>query len=255
MQHGALTGYIDVAQIALYVFWLFFAGLVYYLRREDKREGYPLVTERPGHVLDGFPVRPPPKVFVMGDGRQVLVPRSDDPEPEINAQPLFPWPGAPLEPLGNPMLSGSGPASITLRLDKAEYMEEVHDLRIVPLRVATDHGLDEESPDSRGHQVVAADGVVAGTVADLWIDRSETLIRYVEVTLIGGGRTVLVPKNLARVDLAGVVHVESILASQFNDAPTLASPNEVTWREEERIQAYFASGHLFATPSRIGPLL
>lgn len=34
--------YIDGAQIALYAFWIFFAGLIYYLRREDKREGYPL---------------------------------------------------------------------------------------------------------------------------------------------------------------------------------------------------------------------
>ena len=33
---------VDVTQIVLYAFWLFFAGLVYYLRREDKREGYPL---------------------------------------------------------------------------------------------------------------------------------------------------------------------------------------------------------------------
>ena len=34
MQTGAITGYIDVAQIALYVFWVFFAGLIYYLQRE-----------------------------------------------------------------------------------------------------------------------------------------------------------------------------------------------------------------------------
>ncbi len=43
---GAITGYIDVAQMALYAFWLFFAGLIYYLHREDKREGYPLVSDR-----------------------------------------------------------------------------------------------------------------------------------------------------------------------------------------------------------------
>ena len=46
MQAGAITGYIDVAQIALYAFWIFFAGLIFYLRKEDKREGYPLITER-----------------------------------------------------------------------------------------------------------------------------------------------------------------------------------------------------------------
>ena len=28
-----ITQYFDVAQLALYAFWIFFAGLVYYLRR------------------------------------------------------------------------------------------------------------------------------------------------------------------------------------------------------------------------------
>ncbi|HKK51252.1 MAG TPA: photosynthetic reaction center subunit H, partial [Myxococcota bacterium] len=32
MPTGALTGYIDVAQVVLYVFWIFFAGLIFYLR-------------------------------------------------------------------------------------------------------------------------------------------------------------------------------------------------------------------------------
>jgi photosynthetic reaction center H subunit len=42
MTTGAITGYIDVAQITLYAFWIFFAGLIYYLLQENKREGYPL---------------------------------------------------------------------------------------------------------------------------------------------------------------------------------------------------------------------
>ena len=42
MQDGA---YLDVAQVTLYVFWIFFACLIYYLRREDKREGYPLDSD------------------------------------------------------------------------------------------------------------------------------------------------------------------------------------------------------------------
>ena len=35
-------GNVDLAQISLYAFWLFFAGLVIYLQRENMREGYPL---------------------------------------------------------------------------------------------------------------------------------------------------------------------------------------------------------------------
>ena len=35
MPKGAITQYIDVAQVVLYVFWVFFFGLIFYLRRED----------------------------------------------------------------------------------------------------------------------------------------------------------------------------------------------------------------------------
>ena len=59
---------IDVAQIVLYAFWLFFAGLVYYLRREDKREGYPLVSPR--GPVQGWPVTPGPKSFVPREGEE-----------------------------------------------------------------------------------------------------------------------------------------------------------------------------------------
>ncbi len=57
-----ITEYIDVAQVVLYVFWFFFFGLIYYLRREDKREGYPLESERSAHItVQGFPPMPEPK--------------------------------------------------------------------------------------------------------------------------------------------------------------------------------------------------
>ena len=38
MNQGAITSSIDVAQVTLYLFWFFFAGLLYYLRREDKHQ-------------------------------------------------------------------------------------------------------------------------------------------------------------------------------------------------------------------------
>ncbi len=58
-----ITSNIDFAQVLLYAFWLFFAGLIYYLRREDKREGYPLHGDR-GERVDGFPITPGPKRWV-----------------------------------------------------------------------------------------------------------------------------------------------------------------------------------------------
>jgi hypothetical protein len=50
MGTGAITQYIDVAQVAFYIFLLFFIGLVIYLTLESKREGFPLETERFGQV-------------------------------------------------------------------------------------------------------------------------------------------------------------------------------------------------------------
>ena len=51
------------------------------------------------------------------------------------------------------------------------------------------------------------------------------------------------------------VNVRAILASQFADVPAIANPNEVTKREEDRIVGYYAGGTLYATPSRMGPVL
>ena len=66
---------IDGAQIALYAFWLFFAGLIIFLRREDKREGYPLESERSAHItVQGFPSIPSPKTFNLADGTTVMAP-------------------------------------------------------------------------------------------------------------------------------------------------------------------------------------
>lgn len=61
--------HLDGAQITLYAFWLFFFGLVYYLRKEDKREGYPLEGDN-GRPVQGFPVVPPKKTYIAQDGKE-----------------------------------------------------------------------------------------------------------------------------------------------------------------------------------------
>ena len=67
----------------------------------------------------------------------------------------------------------------------------------MPLRVATDFSVEHPDPDPRGMNVVGADGAVGGVVRDLWVDRSEALIRYleVEVPAAGGARRVLLPST------------------------------------------------------------
>ena len=63
-----IVGRLDVAQLMLYGFWLFFFALVYYLRREDKREGYPLVSPR--GPVKGWPSPPGPKEFIPREGER-----------------------------------------------------------------------------------------------------------------------------------------------------------------------------------------
>ena len=39
----------------------------------------------------------------------------------------------------------------------------------------------DRDPDPRGMPVIGADQKVAGTVKEVWVDRSEIMIRYLEV--------------------------------------------------------------------------
>ncbi|MGB0383136.1 MAG: hypothetical protein ACPGJH_09720, partial [Alphaproteobacteria bacterium] len=38
-------GETDLATLSIWLFWLFFAGLIYYLQTENMREGFPLVND------------------------------------------------------------------------------------------------------------------------------------------------------------------------------------------------------------------
>jgi photosynthetic reaction center H subunit len=251
---GAITSYIDVAQVTLYAFWAFFAGLIFYLRREDKREGYPLESDRSHRVtVQGYPAMPSPKTFLLTHGGEVLAPRRENDTRKIAAEPTGSWLGAPLEPTGNPMIDAVGPASYALRQDEPELTLEGHPC-IVPLRVATDTIVSAEDADPRGMKVVGADGLVAGTVQDLWIDRAEPQIRYLEIQ--AGSRRVMLPIYFCRISgRRGIVEVTSILSTQFADVPGLKSPDQITKLEEDRITAYYAGGTLYATPERLGPFL
>ena len=74
MQIGAITGYIDLAQIILYMFWIFFAGIIFYLVREGHREGYPMETDGGGTApVTGWPI-PSPKTYKLANGHEVTVP-------------------------------------------------------------------------------------------------------------------------------------------------------------------------------------
>jgi photosynthetic reaction center H subunit len=255
MGTGAITQYIDVAQIALYAFWIFFAGLIYYLHQEDKREGYPLESDRSGGrvKVQGWPPIPKPKTFKLADGRIVMAPNFRTSNQPLGGSPASGHLGSPLEPKGDPMLAAVGPGSYADRADIADTTVD-GGLRIVPLRAAHDFEVSSHDPDPRGLPVVGADGRVGGKVIDLWVDRAEVLFRYLEVEVQGGTRRVLLPINFSRIG-DRQVQVRSILSTQFANVPVTRSPDAVTLLEEDKIMGYYGGGTLYATADRQEPLL
>jgi photosynthetic reaction center H subunit len=253
-----IVGNIDVALLSLWAFFLFFLGLVVYLRKEDRREGYPLEDSATGRLdsLGGPLSTSPPKTFLLPHGLgTATTPTDTGREPvEIAARRTWASPGAPYEPTGNPLLDGVGPASYAHRANRPDLDWEGHP-RIVPMRVAHEISVARQDADPRGFTVVGCDGQVAGTVADMWIDRADRLVRYLEVTL-ATGRNVLVPMTMSIVKgRRGVVEVDAVTAAQFADAPAIVGPESITLNEEERIVAYFGGGYLYATPDRAEPLV
>ncbi len=272
MESAAITEYIDVGQLTLYAFWAFFAGLIFYLRREDKREGYPLKSEpnetTSGEVrtFQGFPAVPSPKTFKLADGREIQVPRPEKVDYNLNARKVEPWDGAPLEPLGDPMKDGLGPAAYPVREDTPDRDLEGR-LKIAPLRDATEMSVDERDPDPRGMPVIGCDGKQGGRVLDVWADRAEKRVMYLEVEIASGqsvspaggstGETAnraLLPINFARVE-DDAVYVQSIQSGQFGGVPRLRDADQITPLEEDKICAYYGGGVLYATADRAEPAL
>ncbi len=257
---NALTSSVDVAQVVLYAFWIFFAGLIYWLRKEDRREGYPLETDNPrlvGSAASVLAILPSPKTFSLPEGGTYDAPNSRRDEREILADRTAASAGAPLEPQGDPMLSGVGPASYAERADHPELTRDGKDA-IVPMRIADGFKV-SAGPDPRGFEVVATDGKVAGKVTDIWVDRAESQARYLEVELSsdsGGEGKRLIPVPMLRVNAKEKrVDVSAIRAAHFAKVPALKEAERVTILEEERIGAFYAGGRLYAESKRLGPVV
>jgi photosynthetic reaction center H subunit len=250
MGTGAITQNIDVAQLVLYAFWIFFAGLIYYLVRVNHREGYPMETDN-GVKVTGWPI-PEPKLYKLAHGGEVSFPNDFKSPQVLAAEPAHRWAGAPLVPTGNPMLDGVGPGAWADRADRPDVTFEGTP-KIVPLRAATGYGISKGDTDPRGLPVLGADGVKGGTVVDLWVDEAESLFRYIELE-VAGGRRVLLPINFARIK-RDKVKVGAVLGSQFAAVPGTRQADIVTLLEEEKIMAYYGGGTLYAEPSRAEPLL
>ena len=257
MDAGTVTGSIDLAQIVLYAFFAFFAGLVWYLHGEDKREGYPLVPERAGgRLFEGLPPVPAPKTFHLASGAKVSRPGPNADTRAIAAMPVSNAPGSPLQPTGDPMRDGVGPAAWAERADVPDVTPHGQP-KIVPMRGATGYWLETRDSDPRGMAVVGADRQIGGKIVDAWVDRSEMIIRYLELELAGApGRNVLLPINFARIDgKRRQVNVKALYGKHFANVPGLRTPGQITLLEEDKICGYYGGGTLYAHPGRTESML
>lgn len=257
MNAAYIVGTFDVAELAFLLFFAFFIALVFYLNKESRREGYPLEDEVTGKVendtriFDGAK-----KSFQLPHGRGTYVPedvaRDDVNVPAVQA---FRSTGAPWVPTGDAMKDGMGPAAWA---NRAKYPDLTFDgrPRIVPMADSHELVIAPNDPQLIGWPVVAADKQVVGKVSDIWVDQAEHLIRYLEVETTTG-KKVLAPMMVAAVQTKGffddkpeLVEISAITAAQFEDVPMLETPGIITRYEEDRVQAYFGGGYLYATPER-----
>ena len=178
---------------------------------------------------------------------------------EIKAVPADSYNGSPMIPTGDPMIDGVGPASWADRSDTPDLT--FHGLaKIIPMRNDATYFVAKGDPDPRGLPVIAADKQVAGTVAEIWVDRAEPQVRYYEVKLANADRTVMLPAGFVQWPNFGLwgndkLLVKAITSAQFANVPAIKSDSQITLLEEDKVMAYFAGGHLYATAERSEPLL
>jgi len=245
-------GNFDLASLAIWLFWGFFALLIYYLQTENMREGYPLETEDGETAANQglFPL-PKPKTFRLPHGRgEVTVPSAENEAAHRRTDLALARSalseGFPHVPTGNPMLDGVGPASWVPRRDEPELDGHGHN-KIVPFARAEGFVI-SAGRDPRGLPVQAGDLEVVGRVSDIWVDAPEQLVRYLEVELNSGQKR-LVPMPMARIR-DDRVRVNFLASDSFGNIPATRSSTAVTKLEEDRICAYVASGWMYDAPKR-----
>ncbi len=254
--NATFFGNFDLASLTLWMFWIFFALLIYYLQTENMREGYPLESDdgkaSPNQGM--FPL-PKPKTFLLPHGMGTkTVPNTKGEGRDIPMARTNVANGFPFEPTGNPMLDGVGPASYAMRRDGPELDGKGHP-KIVPMSANTSFAV-SAGRDPRGLPVQAGDDVVVGTISDMWVDEPEQLVRYLEIELaapFGSGKR-LVPIQLAKIK-RDRVRVHAIFGKHFGDVPTTRSATQVSLLEEDKIMGYYGGGKLYATQSRQDPQL
>ena len=238
----------DLAAIAIWGFWIFFAGLVIYLQRENMREGYPLEDDKdPERRLAGTFGVPRDKTFRLphGQGDFSVPSQQRKDRTDLPLRRGADWAGAPYIPVGDPMEGGVGPAAWANRDDTPE-LDGHGNPKIRPMSHLPDFRI-SAGRDPHGLPVVAGDGEVVGRVTDVWIDVPEQMIRHltIDVNPEGTGKLRLVPIHMSKIKRDRVV-VRSLHERHFDGIPQIASPDRVTKLEEDKIMAWVGGGTLYA---------
>jgi photosynthetic reaction center H subunit len=247
----------DLASLSIWLFWIFFAGLIYYIQRENMREGFPLKDEDgEDHHAISFWSLPADKTFKLPHDRGELTVPSGQPEDRPNdSLALARTNGAdgfPYEPTGNPLVDGVGPAAWAPRRNEAELDAHGHP-KIRPMAQVEGY-FHVAGHDPRGLPVISGDGKVMGMVTEMWVDVPEQMVRYLEYKLESDGTKRLVPMTLARIFGPKVI-VKSLYAENFADVPMIVSETQITKLEEDKVSAYYGGGTLYASKDRLEPQL
>jgi photosynthetic reaction center H subunit len=103
-----------------------------------------------------------------------------------------------MEPEGDPLAAGIGPGSYAERSDHPELSEDGKPA-VIPMRAGEGYTVNG-GPDPRGFSVVGSDGEVAGKVTDIWVDRADQLVRYLEMEMEGGAPVQAVENDDTKVE-------------------------------------------------------
>ncbi len=246
---GAFTHQIDLVEVLVVAFTLFFFALVFYLQRESKREGYPLEEEIPtlGHGIVGFPAVPPPKTYKLLEGGTATLPQ-EYARRHLDVRPRAFHAGAALYPTGDPLIAGIGPGAYTLRRDSPFLLRDGTPA-LKPFREMGEHKMLDPDMDPRSRRVLGSDMAEAGIVIDFWYDDESKIVRYLEVELIGSMQRRLVPIFYAVIRRnAPYLQIDCMDAAQFIEAPVTRNATSITAREEDIVNGFWAGGYIYSAP-------
>jgi photosynthetic reaction center H subunit len=242
-----VTQHIDLPQIAFWLFFVAFVAICYVLRRNDKREGYPLkASPFTAERLLGAPLAATPVTYLLNEGGATSTPH-DYPDPPASVLPLYRFDGTPFRPTAGLLGTSLGPGAWVMR-NNEPMLNEKGELLLQPLRLCEHWAVSEGEANPCGMAVFDVRWRHIGIVADVWIDRGIRIIKHLEIELrasLGGARVLVPIFHVTINERAREIRVTALSQHEFGEVPMPAAQDRITAREEDRLNAYFAAGRFY----------